>query len=306
MNLSTLCPTYDVGYGPEQWGDWAIRNVININNFDGFVIDRIEDSQSWLLGYYTRSIDPTSTNILVVDGYKNFDLAWEEGIKKLLLPKLRKLLDGKHLIGNSSGAFGDLLNGSIYESCPGNWSESIPETYEDWKEDILGINGYINISKIGFSPNFSLIETYEIDNGYFVGNPTDDPSFVPNYQRMRFGFTTALLGDGYFSYEIGTNGHGSLGIMWFDEYDNSGQISGYLGYPTSDAFIVHDYGTDGKIFRRNFNNGIVVCNPSEREAIINLEHSYKLIEGTQAPHINTGEWITSILIASKDDRILLK
>ena len=54
---------------------------------------------------------------------------------------------------------------------------------------------------------------------------------TPDYRKMRFGLTTALLNDGFFSYEINTNGHGSLCLMWFDEYDNAGAGRGYLGQP---------------------------------------------------------------------------
>jgi hypothetical protein len=52
---------------------------------------------------------------------------------------------------------------------------------------------------------------------------------------MRVGLTTALLNDGFFSYEINTNGHGSLCLLWFDEYDNAGQGRGYLGQPLGPA-----------------------------------------------------------------------
>ena len=90
-------------------------------------------------------------------------------------------------------------------------------------------------------PNLTMIETYEEDGGPDpVGggeydNPCDDPAFVPNYRKMRFGLTTALLNDGFFSYEINTNGHGSLCLLWFDEYDNRGQGRGYLGQPLGPA-----------------------------------------------------------------------
>jgi hypothetical protein len=304
MNKSTLCPEYDVGYGPEQWLDWAFRNNLNINTMDGLIIDRMEDTQSWLVENRARNIDPDCSNKLVNDGYEMFDLAWEEGIRQLL-PKVRELLNGKPLIANSFGAYQDLLNGSIYESFPGNWSETIPETYGDWEKKMLGLEGYINVSNDGYMPNFSLVETYDIED-YFENSPMDDPSFVPNYQRMRWGITTALLGNGYFSYELSLSGHGVFGLLWFDEYDNAGLKKGYLGYPTSDAYIIQDYGQDGKVFRRNFDNGIVICNPSERETTITLERSYKLIKGTQVSTINTGKWVTFITVAPKDGRILLK
>ena len=52
---------------------------------------------------------------------------------------------------------------------------------------------------------------------------------------MRFGLCTALLGDGFFSYEVSGRGHGALGLLWFDEYDNAGQGRGYLGQPLGPA-----------------------------------------------------------------------
>jgi hypothetical protein len=93
--------------------------------------------------------------------------------------------------------------------------------------------------------------------------------------------------------------------MWFDEYDNAGTGKGYLGYPTSASYIIADYGNDGMVFRRNFENGIVICNPSEMETTITLEDEYLLINGVQVPHVNTGEWTSTVSITSKDGRILL-
>jgi hypothetical protein len=69
--------------------------------------------------------------------------------------------------------------------------------------------------------------------------------------------------------------------------------------------VVRDYGGDGKVFRRDFENGIVVCNPSERDTALHLHGSYRLIQGKQQPKINTGKLLTSLIIESKDGRILL-
>ena len=150
-----------------------------------------------------------------------------------------------------------------------------------------------------------MVETYEIDT-YHTNNPYTEPGFVPNYQKMRWGIATALLGDGYFSYEIGTNGHGSLGLMWFDEYDNAGAGRGYLGQPDGDCYEIQDFGGDGKVYRRNYTNGIVLCNPSNQSVTIELENSFKLIKGKQVPSVNTGESVRSVTIASHDGRILLR
>jgi hypothetical protein len=304
MNVSMLCPLYDTGNGPERWIDWALRNDLSVDSMDGFIIDRLEGNQSWLIEKHSRTIDPDCSNTRVDDGYEAFDAAWKEGVI-YLLSAMRSGYDGKYLIANSSGSYQDFLNGSIYESCPGNWSDSIPETYNDWAKRVLGNQGYITVSSEGNTPNFSLVETYELEE-YTTENPMDDPSFVPNYQRMRFGITTSLLGNGYFSYEININGHGSLGLLWFDEYDNAGSEKSYLGYPTSDSYVVRDYGQDGKVFRRDYEKGTVLCNPSDREATVVLNESFRLINGTQQPGINTSEPVGVLTIAPRDGRILLR
>lgn len=312
MNLSMLCPEFDAGEGPQRWAQWAVGNIVPAywhNQRDGYIIDRIEDSQSWLVygGSHGRNIDPDCSNTLVDDYYEGFDAAWQEGIREFL-PQIREMLDGKSLFGNTFGAYCDLLNGSIYESCPGNWSDTVPETFEDWAERVLGDEGYIEVSGKGFFPNFSFVETYELEE-YLpdpeINNPLLDPEFVPNYKRMRFGLTTALLGDGYFSYEVNTNGHGTLGLMWFDEYDNAGDGRGYMGYPVADAAVLEDFEEEGQVFRRDYEHGIVLCNPSDRGVSVYLGGEYQLITGTQDPEANSGEVVSSISLDSQDGRILL-
>jgi hypothetical protein len=44
---------------------------------------------------------------------------------------------------------------------------------------------------------------------------------------MRFGLTSALMGDGFYSYTVG----GSGAVLRYDEYDNGGIGRGYLGRP---------------------------------------------------------------------------
>ena len=312
MNMSSLCPKVDIGdgNGPQNWIDFATRyfDVENKDLWDGFIVDRIEDEQSWLIPEWCRSIDPDCSNQEIIDGYITFDAAWNEGCVGFL-EHLRTELSGKALISNTSGAYYELLNGAIYEGFPGNWTNDRPETYQEWAGRALGENGYINVSKSGYTPNYSLAETYEDeempdDDGSY-DNPYDNPGFVPDYQKMRYGLTTALLGNGYFSYEISTAGHGSLGLMWFDEYDNAGKGRGYLGQPEESAYKVMDAG-DGSVWRREFENGTIICNPTNAEVTVDLGATYWLIDGEQVPDINSGKSVKKITVGARDGRILLK
>jgi len=311
MNMSTLCPEVDIGdgHGPQKWVDYASRNFLPDDDWDGYVVDRIESSQSWLTHNCCRTIDPDCSNREVTDGYSAFDAAWYGGCESFLA-HLRDVYPGKPIVSNTSGAYYHLLNGAIYESFPGNWRNT-PETYQDWARRALGERGYIQVSKSGYMPNYSFVETYEDEEGPDpqgdgrYDNPFEKPGFVPNYRRMRYGLTTALLGDGYFSYEINTNGHGSLGLMWFDEYDNAGKGRGYLGYPRGDAKVIMEAG-DGSVWRRDYDHGVAICNPTNQVVTVDLGGSYRLIKGRQVPDVNTGEVVSQVTLQPRDGRILLK
>jgi hypothetical protein len=313
MNMSSLCPKVDIndGNGPQNWIEFACRTKIieNKDLWDGYITDRIEEDQSWLIPTWCRSIDPDCSNKDVTDDYSAFDAAWYEGCEGYL-EYLRSVYPGKALIANSFGSYYQELNGCIYEGFPTNWNNNLPESYEDWSYRALGEQGYLNVSKSGYSPNYSLGETYEDEEGPKDGdlcydNPFDHPGFIPNYQRMRYGLTSTLLGDGYFSYEINTNGHGSLGLMWFDEYDNAGEGRGYMGFPLNDATAIMQAG-DGSVWKREYEKGIVICNPTNVAIEVDLGGQFRLIKGTQVPEINSGELVMKISIQPRDGRILLK
>jgi len=310
MNMSRMCPKVDLndGAGAQRWVDYASRHFAPTGEWDGYIVDRIENEESWLIPQWCRSIDPDCSNRKIDDGYAAFDAAWYLGCSDFL-EYLREVFPGKAIISNTSGAFYLTLNGAIYEGFPGNWSNTIPETYQDWADRALGENGYINVSQSGFMPNYSLVETYEDEEGPEGGlaydNPFEHPGFVPNYRKMRFGLTTALLGNGYFSYEINTNGHGGLGLMWFDEYDNAGKQRGYLGLPKGRARKIFQAG-DGWVWRRDFDRGIVICNPTTAVVSVDLGGRYRLIKGSQAPAVNSGAKVSQITLQPRDGRILLK
>ena len=118
MNLSLQCPLRDVGNGDERWIDWAYRKYlpeIIKKQRDGFLVDRIEYGESWLVDGDTRarSIDADCSNTLVTDEYAAFDASWKTGISALF-PKLRNMLGGKYLLSNSFGAYHTLLNGAVF------------------------------------------------------------------------------------------------------------------------------------------------------------------------------------------------
>jgi len=156
-------------------------------------------------------------------------------------------------------------------------------------------------------PQYVMLEVYEDEDGPNADsdgsydNPYDDPDFVPNYQRMRFSLASALLGDGYYSYEINTDGHGSLGLMWFDEYDNAGAGKGWLGKPRGEYAEL-----PGGAFMREFNGGLALVNPNGEPVSVTLpKGNWRRIKGTQCPSVNSGETVGDTLTLPAFDGLLL-
>lgn len=261
MDVSTYCPravpTVGISSGvpaqtappaarrPETWGEYNARvgaALVADPVWDGILVDRSDGDESWLIGNSTaRSIDPERSNRLPSDGYAAFDAAWNEGLRRYE-ERLRELVGDDRLIYVNWGAPNyDLLNGNNFEGFPmkDGTAYGVP-----WQTTVFGPRdggGYLEWLARSRQPNLSTIQTYEDDGGpdptgdASYNNPARRKGFRPDYRKMRFGLCTALLGDGFFSYEINTNGHASLGLLWFDEYDNAGRRRGYLGRPLGPA-----------------------------------------------------------------------
>jgi hypothetical protein len=133
-----------------------------------------------------------------------------------------------------------------------------------------------------------------------------------SYQRMRFGLASSLMGDGYYSYDLGATFHGQF--WWYDEYGrmiSEGTTSslppqGYLGQPVGDPYTIkstpesHTSRTfqqfikdlmaspqedikSYEVWVRKFEHGIAIVNPTETVRSLELDAQYCRLNGTQAP-----------------------
>lgn len=103
-------------------------------------------------------------------------------------------------------------------------------------------------------------------------------------QRMRLGLAIALLEDGYFGFDLGTESHSQL--WWFPEYDAN------LGLAKGDSQERGD-GT----WIREFENGVVVANPTSKESTIEFQDIYK--------DVTTGVESSHFVVPPKDGRIFV-
>jgi len=105
-----------------------------------------------------------------------------------------------------------------------------------------------------------------------------------NPSVFRFGLTAALLGDGYFAYDMGGIHRGVW--WWYPEYDAP------LGYPTSLATVRGD-----GAWQREYQGGTVVCNPTSSAVTVDFP----------APRrdVSTSTETTSFSVPARDGRLFL-
>jgi hypothetical protein len=133
-------------------------------------------------------------------------------------------------------------------------------------------------------------------------NP-NDPSIMlrPDVMKsMRWGLTLSLMTDVY--YEIVLAGNHTT-HWWYDEYDGGVGVRkrGYLGKPLGGPTVL-----SSAVYRRDYQNGIVLNNSSNAGQTISLGGTFKKLQGTQNPSLNNGSTVTSVTVPGHDGIILLR
>lgn len=125
--------------------------------------------------------------------------------------------------------------------------------------------------------------------GFNVHGLADD------YRFFRYAYCSALMDDGHFAYTDEKAGYSS--VPWFDEYDVK------LGRAIDSAQVTH---WKAGVFRRRFENGMVLVNPTGQDVRVAVEPGYRRLNGRQAPVVNSGESAGELLIPSRDGIVLVK
>jgi hypothetical protein len=129
----------------------------------------------------------------------------------------------------------------------------------------------------------------------------DFPSGAASYQSMRYLLALTLTGDGYFVFDDFNIGGSHETVWWYDEYDNAGQGTGYLGMPLGPP-------TEPLpgVYRRDFDNGISLANSNESSRSVDLDGTFQKLSGVQVPSVNDGSLVTSVELQPRDGLILLR
>jgi len=206
---------------------------------------------------------------------------------------LNRIMPGKYQIGNI-GTWGNpsanlapyyqgMLNGGVMEGMIG-WSWSV-ETWATWQ---AMMTWYRKSLAALAAPQLGIFAQVDASS--------------TNYQAVRYGLTSTLMDNGY--YQFGTIGAGGGDAPYFDEYDNAGKGTGYLGPATSSPSLT---AWQNGVYRRDFQNGIALVNPrGNGPQTVQLETAYQRIAGTQAPSTNNGQVTQTVTLQDRDGIILLR
>ncbi len=268
LNVTNRAPAVN----GERWNQFLPR----------FVVEKILATGLWDGVFYDNAWDDiqhfAGVNLdLNLDGLNdsNVNSEWREGLK-FIYNETRRLSGSKYIIvGNgNTREYKNELNGKMLENFIASaWAPTM-NTYAD------------NFSSPQ-NPSVNIINANTANSGQI------------NYQNLRFGLASALLENGYFSYDYGDQDHGQN--WWYDEYEVN------LGEPLSASKSQNNYSEyKADIWKRDFSNGLALVNSTADKKTVSLGGEYEKIHGTQDLTVNNGSIITETTIDGYDGLLLLK
>lgn len=252
-------------------------NIYSTGLWDGIFYDNLWGDVTWVKGDIDINNDGRAETGTTVN------TQWANGVKSML--NLSRSLFGNEAIIMGNGLIYDgyqpYLNGMLLENFPSPW-----ENGGTWSGSM---KSYYRLTQYNRQPQLAIVNTYSRDRN--------------NFQKMRFGLTSALLRDnGYFSYDYDNTSHGQL--WWYDEYDIK------LGRPLYPAYNVLDRESDTfkpGLWRKDFENGLVLVNSTNQAQryVFGFDEVQK-INGTQDPTVNDGTKVNWVKIEPNDGMVLIK
>lgn len=241
----------------------------------------------------------------VAESDADLNAAWLNGLTTLL-NNTRMMLPNNFLImgnigyGYDTSDYKNLVNGVEIEKF------QIPGT-PSWSQQM---RNYYNYQNFGPKPKISFLLA------------TDDNA--SNFTYHRFSLASALMFDGYYCF---TNRGGYLSSRWADEFSvniSTGlgaervDFKGWMGQPLGKAYNFYNNQetlesvlnlnntlAETKIFRRDFENAVVIINPTPSDVVLNLNGTYRKIRGTLDTTFNDGSTITQLTLTARSGAVLL-
>ncbi len=254
---------------------------------DGVFLDNVFTTISWIgTDVYGNPVQICTTGDGVPDDPVTLDAKWRAGVL-LAINTLRSLVPWGYLSAHpqhpNDAQILPLFNGSsqVFEAVDVREGQM---SFGDYWQD------YQNWFLQGLSPELEQIQSGPpniISYGYgyepMQALPASSISFAQTfYPNMRFGLATALMNDGFFTYDLGDTQ--CCVNWWYDEYDF------HLGQPLGPAVRVGSAPGPHLLTNAGFENGLsgwsfFVDDDGQASATVTLDNS-AAAEGNTSAHID--------------------
>ena len=268
LNPSAATPLVHGQRLPDVMAEFVANEILSTGLWNGVFYDNTWDNITWIVP------NPDLDRDRRIDSAP--DESWRLGMRRLY-DETRRLSGGEYLIvGNgTTRAYREAVNGQMIENfLPFAWTPTMKT--------------YAYLEDGGPDPRLNIINAN-----------TGNRGGKNNYRAMRFGLGSALLGNGYYSFDYGDQDHGQL--WYYDEYDID------LGQGSGAAVALNggrEYGRD--VWRRDFDHGIALVNSMDVASTAGLNGEFEKLRGADDPAVNDGAIVSETVIGAHDGLILLK
>jgi len=271
VNVSNWAPQDGKG---QRWPEWIAERNYNvffrdIPEFDIMFLDNVVNPRVTADWNRDGKDEPANSPAVLTANYAGHVAEWN---------RVRQLLPKVLLIGNIDNDLGNpewkgQLDGGFLEGTMGEiWSI---ETRAGWAAAMARYRAAIQNTR---APKIVAFNVH--------GNPVD-------YRFFRYAYTSCLLDDGYFSFNDKVVMYSS--VPWFDEYDF--KLGQALSGPPAAAW-------SQEVWRRDFQNGVVLVNPTIVSRTVTVEAGLRRLAGTQDPAVNSGAAVSEVTLKPKDGIVL--
>src|SRR3989344_455810 len=263
----------------QTWSEYFlpfVRDHISVlSGVDGIFFDMVSPNISWL---NNGDIDLNGDGVRDISSQA--DALWLNRTE-YFFKRAKEIMPTMYIVdnGTSAAVVQPYVHGRMYENFPtpwegdGSWGTVMNRVHETQKNNRV--------------PHISIINSNTANTG------------VQNYRDVRFGLGSALLENGYFSYDYGDQNHGQT--WWYDEYNVR------LGQPIGGSVSRANYATyQPDLWHRDFDHGLVLVNSTPQLVAVDLGGDYEKINGRQDPTVNDGSIVSEVEIAPNDGLVLLK
>ncbi|MDD4994913.1 MAG: putative glycoside hydrolase [Patescibacteria group bacterium] len=271
MNITNEC----LSVAGQRWNDYLpsfVKNeIIASGKWDGVFFDNGWEDVTYFAGGnldFNRDGQPA--------GSSDANRLWKEGIAKAL-DATASAIGSKYLV---------MLNDGPYYA---NHTDGVTVENFSSKDWTYALKNYRDAVTESQQPSSNILNS----NTNNTGSQND-------YKTMRFGYTSAMLFDGYYSFDFGDQDHGQT--WWYDEY------GAYLGAPKGPAENLTSSGSDlmEGLWKREFQNGLVLVNSTYSNQSTEFFGEYEKIHGVQDPKKNDGSIVSGTVVAPRDGIVLIR